>query len=60
MRIGITHPDEYIVMVMDQALSKGLRSLESNPERMHSLTGIKWITSEGLAEFDKPAELSIA
>jgi hypothetical protein len=97
------HPDEYIVMVMDQAgwhiaqelevpqnmrlvllppytpeinpaehiwdalredcigntvfasldaahktLSKGLRSLESDPQRMQSLTGFKWITSISL------------
>ena len=29
----------------DKALSKGLRSLESDPERMQSLTGFEWITS---------------
>jgi transposase len=32
----------------DKALSKGLRSLESDPERMHSLTGFEWITSISL------------
>jgi len=32
----------------DKALSKGLRSLESDPERMQSLTGFKWITSISL------------
>ena len=29
----------------DKALSAGLRSLESDPARMQSLTGFKWITS---------------
>ena len=32
----------------DKALSKGLRSLESDPERMQSLTGFEWITSISL------------
>jgi transposase len=32
----------------DKALSKGLRSLESDSERMHSLTGFKWIASISL------------
>ena len=32
----------------DKALSKGLRSLESDPERMQSLTGFNWITSISL------------
>ena len=32
----------------DKALSKGLRSLESDPERMHSLAGFKWIASISL------------
>ena len=32
----------------DKALSKGLRSLESDPTRMQSLTGFKWITSISL------------
>lgn len=32
----------------DKALSKGLRSLESDPARMHSLTGFKWIISISL------------
>ena len=32
----------------DQALSKGLRSLESDHERMQSLTGFNWITSISL------------
>ena len=30
----------------DKTLSKGLRSLESDPERMHSLTGFKGIASQ--------------
>jgi hypothetical protein len=34
--------------VANKALSKGFRSLESDPERMHSLTGFKWITSTSL------------
>ena len=29
----------------DKALCAGLRSLESSPERMQSLSGFKWITS---------------
>jgi transposase len=33
---------------VDKALSKGLRSLESDPERMQSLTGFKWMTSISL------------
>ena len=32
----------------DKALSKGLRSLESDPARMQSLTGFKWIRSISL------------
>lgn len=32
----------------DKALSAGLLSLESNPFRMQSLTGFKWITSISL------------
>jgi hypothetical protein len=32
----------------DKALSKGLRSLESDPERMQSLTGFEWIISISL------------
>ena len=32
----------------DKALSKGLRSIESDPERMQSLTGFEWITSISL------------
>jgi hypothetical protein len=32
----------------DKTLSKGLRSLESDPARMQSLTGFKWITSISL------------
>ena len=30
------------------ALRKGFRSLESDSERMHSLTGFKWIASISL------------
>jgi transposase len=29
----------------DKALSAGLKSLESSPERMQSITGFNWITS---------------
>jgi len=32
----------------NKALSKGLRSLESDPQRMQRLTGFKWITSISL------------
>ena len=32
----------------DKALSKGLRSLESDHEKMQSLTGFNWITSISL------------
>ncbi len=33
------------LQVADKALSAGLRSLESSPERMQSITGFNWITS---------------
>ena len=34
--VALAHPDEYIGMVMDLTLSKGLRSLESDPQQMQS------------------------
>lgn len=36
------------LVAADKALSKGLRSLESDHERMQSLTGFDWITSISL------------